>query len=105
VWCEDASHPLADTEFLFPFVSVVQVPQREMLDRIGPSLVVTALTDQRDFIGELLSSAAVERLNIGPIRTNQIEWDQPHEGNLFELLYQQRALQIRSSEPLQDAVV
>ena len=105
VWCEDGSHPLANTEFLFPFVSVVQAPQAEMLNMIGPSLVVTALSDQRDFVAELLTTPAIDRLNIGPIRTNRIEWDQPHEGNLFELLYQQRALQIRSSGPLQDALV
>ena len=30
---------------------------------------------------------------IGPIPTYQISWDQPHEGNLFEHLYRQRAFQ------------
>ena len=105
VWCEDGSHPLANTEFLFPFVSVVQAPQEQLLNMIGPSLVVTALSDQRDFVAELLATPAIDRLNIGPIGTHRIQWDQPHEGNLFELLYQQRALQIRSSEPLQDALV
>ena len=39
VWCEDAEHPLARSEFLFPFVSVVQVPQDEMPERMGPTLV------------------------------------------------------------------
>ena len=105
VWCEDGSHPLANTEFLFPFVSVVQVPQAELLNLIGPSLVVTALSDQQDFVAELLTTPTIDRLNIGPIRTNRLEWDQPHEGNLFELLYHQRALQISSSGPLQDALV
>lgn len=105
VWCEDSSHPLADTEFLFPFVSVVEAPQAELPAAIGPSLVVTALTNRRDFVVDLLNAPNIERLNIGPIPTNRIEWDQPHEGNLFELLYQQRALQIRSSGPLQDALV
>lgn len=105
VWCESGAHPLANTEFLFPFVSVVQASQTELLSMIGPSLVVTALTEQRDFVAELLATPAIDRLNIGPIETNRIEWDQPHEGNLFELMYQQRALQIRSSGPLQDALV
>lgn len=97
IWCEDPEHPLANTEFLFPFVSVVEVPQGEILDRIGPSLVVTAVTDEEAFIHDLLASPDVERLNIGPISTNQISWDQPHEGNLFDFLYQQRALQVRGS--------
>ena len=97
IWCEDPEHPLANTEFLFPFVSVVEVPQQEILDRIGPSLVVTAITDDDPFIANLHRSPDVERLNIGPISTNRISWDQPHEGNLFDFLYQQRALQVRGS--------
>ena len=94
IWCEDPEHPLANTEFLFPFVSVVEVPQGEILDRIGPSLVVTAITKEDGFIVDLHRSPDVERLNIGAISTNQISWDQPHEGNLFDFLYQQRALQV-----------
>ena len=93
VYCEDPGHPLANSEFLFPFVSVVQVPQEEMPRRIGPTLVVTAISEDEGFIGALLGAAVVERLNLGPIPTNQISWDQPHEGNLFEHLYRQRALQ------------
>ena len=93
VYCEDPDHPLANSEFLFPFVSVVQVPQEEIPQRIGPTLVVTAISEDEAFIGALLGSADVERLNLGPIPTTQISWDQPHEGNLFEHLYRQRALQ------------
>jgi len=92
-WCEDHTHPLANTEYLFPFAGVVEVPQSELLNKIGPSLVVTALTEDQKFIDELLTSPNVERLNVGAIPTNQISWDQPHEGNLFEHLYRQRALQ------------
>ena len=98
IWCEDPEHPLANTEFLFPFVSVVEVPQREILDRIGPSLVVTVITEDGAFIRDLLGSPEVERLNVGSISTNQISWDQPHEGNLFDFLYQQRALQVNRGQ-------
>lgn len=97
IWCEDARHPLANTEFLFPFVSVVEMPQKAMLERIGPTLVVTAITEDREFKRDLLASTAVDRLNLGPIPTNQISWEQPHEGNLFDFLYQQRALQISTA--------
>ncbi len=93
IWCEDPEHPLANTEFLFPFVSVVEAPQEEILDRIGPSLAVTALTEDGALIDALLGSPDVERLNVGPIPTTHVSWDQPHEGNLFEHLYRQRALQ------------
>jgi acyl-CoA reductase-like NAD-dependent aldehyde dehydrogenase len=94
VWCEDPEHPLANTEFLFPFASVVETPQHEIANRIGPSLVVTAITDDKSFIRKLLTSPDVDRLNLGAIPTNKISWNQPHEGNIFEHLYQQRAFQM-----------
>lgn len=94
VWCESFSHPLAHREFLCPYASVVAMPQAEMLSRIGPSLAVTALTRDKAFIDQLLESPLIERLNIGPISTMNVSWDQPHEGNLFEFLYKRRALEI-----------
>ena len=93
VRAEEADHPLADTEFLFPFVSVVELPQDEILEAIGPSLVVSAITDDDIFIRKLLDSPKIERLNIGALGTHVVSWDQPHEGNMFEHLYTQRALQ------------
>lgn len=93
VWCESPEHPLANTEYLFPYSSVVEAPRAGLPDRIGPSLVVTVLTEDEDLVGELLNSPHVDRLNAGPIPTNRISWDQPHEGNLFEHLYRQRAFQ------------
>lgn len=92
VYCESADHPLANTEYMFPFASVVEVEQAEMLAHIGPSLVVSAITEDDTFIQQLLASPLIQRLNIGPAPTCVAQWDQPHEGNLFELLYQRRAV-------------
>jgi hypothetical protein len=64
---------------------------------MGPTLALSAITTDAALIGRLLESPTVERLNIGPIATNQIAWDQPHEGNLFDLLYARRSFQ--SAEP------
>lgn len=85
---------LAIREFLFPFVSVVECPQAEMLDKIGYSLVVTAVTKDLEWIHRLFDCAQIDRLNIGNVPTNRIQWDQPHEGNLFEFLYTRRSFQI-----------
>jgi acyl-CoA reductase-like NAD-dependent aldehyde dehydrogenase len=93
VWCEDPEHPLASAELLFPFATVVEVPRCELLSRIGPTLVATALTGDAGFQRELLACPSIDRLNLGPIPTARISWDQPHEGNLFAHLYRQRALQ------------
>ena len=93
---DSTSHQLANREFLFPFVSVVQMTDEEAdaaPECFGPTLVVTALTDDQKTIDRLLASDLVGRLNIGPIQTNRIVWDQPHEGNLFEHLYGRRAFQ------------
>ena len=93
VWCESFRHPLANREFLCPYASVVEVPQSEMLREIGPSLVVSAITKDKHFIDELLESPLIERLNLGPISTMKISWDQPHEGNMFEFLYKRRSIE------------
>jgi acyl-CoA reductase-like NAD-dependent aldehyde dehydrogenase len=93
VLCDGPTHPLANKEFLFPFASVVNVEQDQIPEALGPSLVVTAITEDEKLIRRLADSANVDRLNIGPVPTGQISWDQPHEGNLFEHLYARRAFQ------------
>jgi acyl-CoA reductase-like NAD-dependent aldehyde dehydrogenase len=89
----DVDHPLAKKEFLFPFAAVVEVPQDQLLSQLNPSLVVTAITEDRNLIQQLVNSPHIDRLNIGPMPTNQVSWDQPHEGNLFDHLYGRRAFQ------------
>jgi acyl-CoA reductase-like NAD-dependent aldehyde dehydrogenase len=96
VLCDSADHPLANREFLFPFAAVVKVTAAEMSrmpEPLGKTLVVTALTEDRGLIERLIASPEVDRLNVGPIATNVISWDQPHEGNLFEHLYARRSFQ------------
>jgi acyl-CoA reductase-like NAD-dependent aldehyde dehydrogenase len=93
VYCSDPAHPLAQAEFLFPFVAVVEVPGDELVAALGSSLVVTAVTGDGPLRDRLLAATHVERLNLAAVPTNRVAWDQPHEGNLFELLYKQRSLQ------------
>jgi acyl-CoA reductase-like NAD-dependent aldehyde dehydrogenase len=95
VRCETPEHPLANKEFLFPYASVIECPQSEVLHRIGYTLAATAITEDEAFISDLLACPHIERLNIGPLPTNRLTWDQPHEGNLFTHLYRQRALQLQ----------
>lgn len=93
VLCENSAHPLANKEFLFPFASVVKTRQEEIPEMLGASLVVTAITSDSQLIRKLVNSPNVDRLNIGPVPTSQVSWDQPHEGNLFQHLYARRAFQ------------
>jgi hypothetical protein len=89
----DASHALANREFLFPYASVVEVPASQLPSTLGPSLVVTCLSGDPTFQDRFVTSPHVDRLNLGPIPTTQIGWDQPHEGNLFDHLYARRSIQ------------
>jgi acyl-CoA reductase-like NAD-dependent aldehyde dehydrogenase len=97
VHCAHPTHPLANKEFLFPFASIVEVPQAELTENLRPSLVVTAITRDPALVQRLVSSPNVDRLNVGPVPTNHVSWDQPHEGNLFEHLYARRAFQRAAS--------
>jgi hypothetical protein len=92
VQCE-LDHPLAMKEFLFPFASVLKVDQNDIPGLLGPTLVVTAITKDPNLIQTVVASARIDRLNIGAVPTNQVSWDQPHEGNLFEHLFGRRAFQ------------
>ena len=94
VHCPGIEHPLAKTEFLFPYASIVEVPQARMIEAMGPSLVVSAVTHDPDFRRRLLASSNIQRLNLGELPTVKVEWNQPHEGNLFEFLYSRRAIQL-----------
>jgi acyl-CoA reductase-like NAD-dependent aldehyde dehydrogenase len=94
ILCDSFAHPLANREFLCPYASVVAVPQAAMLKQIGPSLAVTAITKEAAFIEQLIECPLIDRLNIGPISTMKVSWDQPHEGNMFEFLYKRRSLEI-----------
>ena len=85
---------VAKKEYMFPFVSVVECPQSAMLDRIGPTLVGTVITGDQRFIHQAGMCIDIDRLNVGPIATNRLNWLQPHEGNIIDFLFRNRAYQI-----------
>jgi acyl-CoA reductase-like NAD-dependent aldehyde dehydrogenase len=93
VRCDNFEHPLANKEFLCPYASVVECSQDQMLEKIGYTLACTAITKDRAFIEQLEAYPEIERLNIGPVSTMKISWDQPHEGNMFEFLWQRRSIE------------
>jgi len=81
------------TEYMFPYVTVVQCPQAEMIDKIGPTLVGTAITRDTVWQRQLMDATHIDRLNLGPIPTIKLDWLQPHEGNLVDFLFRARAFQ------------
>ena len=93
IHCDSPSAKLANTEFMYPFVSVVKCPQDEMLSKIGPTLVGTAITEDPEFQRKLVDATHIDRLNLGGVPTIQLDWLQPHEGNIVEFLFRPRAFQ------------
>jgi acyl-CoA reductase-like NAD-dependent aldehyde dehydrogenase len=93
LFCKSADAPAANKEYMFPFVSVVESPQSEMIERMGPTLVLTALTEDPGLKMDLLEATHVDRLNIGRVPTSSLNWLQPHEGNIVEFLFRNRAYQ------------
>jgi acyl-CoA reductase-like NAD-dependent aldehyde dehydrogenase len=91
--CESPDAAAANREYMFPFVSVVQCPEAKMLEAIGPTLVCTAITCNPALRRALLDAVQVDRLNFGPVPTIQLNWLQPHEGNLIDFLFRARAFQ------------
>ena len=91
--CDSPEAAAAHKEYMFPFVSVVQCPEAKMIEAIGPTLVCTALTGNDAFKRRLLDAIHVDRLNLGPVPTTQLNWLQPHEGNLIDFLFRARAYQ------------
>ncbi|MFM8890091.1 MAG: aldehyde dehydrogenase, partial [Planctomycetia bacterium] len=59
-----------------------------------PTLVGTALTADPAFQAARSDCTTIDRHNLGPIPTTQLDWLQPHEGNIIDFLYRSRALQV-----------
>lgn len=93
IHCDSPDAAIAKKEFMFPFCTVVQCPQEKMLEKIGPTLVCSALTEDKKFQGALLDAEHIDRLNIGALKTIQLNWLQPHEGSIVDFLYRARAFQ------------
>ena len=57
------------------------------------SLVNVVAVDDLTVRFDLKQPDSLARLNIGPVSTMKISWDQPHEGNMFEFLWQRRSIE------------
>lgn len=84
-------HALARTEYPFPFVAVVELPQAGIADWLGPTLVASVFSGDVALWRQLSQARHVDRLHRG-CPTTQLRWDQPHEGNLFDACWRRRGL-------------
>lgn len=93
ILCDDPDRAVVKKEYMFPFVTVVACPQEKMLEKIGPTLVCSAITEDAKFQHQLVDATHIDRLNIGPLKTIALNWLQPHEGNIVDFLFRARAFQ------------
>ena len=93
MYCDGPDKAIAKKEYMFPFVTVVECPQADMLARIGPTLVCSAITRDKKFQRDLADAIHIDRLNIGAIPTIKLNWLQPHEGSIVDFLFRARAFQ------------
>jgi hypothetical protein len=93
IHCESPEAATANKEYMFPFATVVECPEAKMIETIGPTLVCSAITCKPEFRRALLDATHIDRLNLGPVPTVQLNWLQPHEGNIVEFLFRERAYQ------------
>jgi len=94
VHCASPEAAIAKKEYMFPFSTVVQCPQDQMLEKMGGTLVCTGITKNEKLIRQLSDNIHIDRLNIGPIPTTKLNWLQPHEGNIIDFLFRNRAYQV-----------
>ena len=94
VHCESPESAIAKKEYMFPFSTVVACPQDQMLSKIGPTLVCSAITANEKFREQLVNATHIDRLNLGALPTTRLNWLQPHEGNIIDFLFRNRALQV-----------
>jgi acyl-CoA reductase-like NAD-dependent aldehyde dehydrogenase len=93
IYCESPDKNIAKKEYMFPFCTVVECPQEQMLEKIGPTLVCSAITEDKKFQRALADATHIDRLNLGPLPTIQLNWLQPHEGSIVDFLFRARAFQ------------
>jgi acyl-CoA reductase-like NAD-dependent aldehyde dehydrogenase len=93
VHCASPEAAIAKKEYMFPFVTVVECPEARMIEAIGSTLVCTGITCRPELRRSLLDATHIDRLNLGPVPTIQLNWLQPHEGNIVEFLFRARAFQ------------
>jgi acyl-CoA reductase-like NAD-dependent aldehyde dehydrogenase len=93
VHCASPEAAIAKKEYMFPFATVVECPQEQLIEAIGPTLVCSAITNDPAFRRKLVDAVHIDRLNLGPVPTIQLNWLQPHEGNIVDFLFRARAFQ------------
>lgn len=94
IHCDKPQREIAGKEYMFPFVTIVECPQEQFLEKIGGTLVASVITNDEDLAQQCIEATHIDRLNIGALPTIKLDWLQPHEGNIVDFLFRARAFQM-----------
>ncbi len=89
ILCDSMDHPLAREEFLFPFVAVVEASNNDAFEKMGPTLSLAVYTND-DALKMRARRSDVSLVSVN-MTTSALDRTQPHEENLFDLLYERRS--------------
>lgn len=85
IHCDSSRHPLANEEFLFPFTAVVESSNDDAFNEMGQTLSLAVYTNDESLKRRARQSGvSLVSINTG---TSKLDRCQPHEENLFELLF------------------
>ena len=86
VRCDGLDHPLARTEFPFPFVSVTAVSAEDLPTWLGPTLSLATLGVTSELLETLRASDTVERLSPDASHSLDTPMGHLHLARMTELL-------------------
>lgn len=93
IHCASTEPEIVYKEYMFPFVTVVECPEKDMLKKIGPTLVCSLVSENEKLQRDFIDAHNIDRLNIGAMPTIKLNWLQPHEGSIVDFLFRGRAFQ------------
>jgi acyl-CoA reductase-like NAD-dependent aldehyde dehydrogenase len=96
-------HPLFGVELPFPFVVFASASSEDLLGAARNSLTVIVVGGDRGLARELLFEPSIDKVLAGTELSTEFDPIEPHEGYLFDFLYQKKALR-RSPNALPVAI-
>lgn len=89
ILCDTMDHPLAREEFLFPYTAVVEASNEDAFIQMGKTLALAVYTNnERLKVRARRSGVSLVSINRP---TSMLDRRQPHEENLFELLFERQS--------------
>ncbi len=89
ILCDSMSHSLAREEFLFPYTAVVEASNETAFTQMGKTLALAVYTNDVT-LKDRARRSGVSLISINK-PTSSLDRKQPHEENLFELLFERQS--------------